>query len=470
MKIYLIIVCLFFFGDATAQIKVKSSNVSHFVLDTTKGSLIFYLGDRAETQRKELTVKNKKELAGYIRVEAQATSEVNGLEAISKLCPLLSGMALEDSIRNGFSIENDNRRYFAKMKAPNLLKLAHQDESYNSPQSFDVLFVIAEIENCGQIIAIQKRNTSTPLGFLLFINNKWRFFENGQQYGRARTINECILGTSSADLYDQKKEGDTLFVSETCNDALLFAAKYDSIQFLTGLFMAYVGDSIYMIDLFNKPIRKEGIRHFSLINYREIAAQLIIGNELYAYNVESNKLEKRPDIHDFFISGCQSGKYRFFKSKSIVTLPDSSVFLHIIHDTFDGETQEAYQLPAYFKGYELDNYAANLQGAEYNLLCKSRQSGKYTLFLGNPVEDGYLGREVLTDFTYPTTEDMRYSNLYFRFLKNGLVGVYPLMQEGKYKQLEHFTGKYARYVAPDGKSGWLTMDGKEIEDIIVTKN
>lgn len=48
--------------------------------------------------------------------------------------------------------------------------------------------------------------------------------------------------------------------------------------------------------------------------------------------------------------------------------------------------------------------------------------------------------------------------------KNNLFTYYPLIKEIKYKSLEKFKENFARFELPNGKKGWLSLDGKEYFD------
>jgi hypothetical protein len=52
----------------------------------------------------------------------------------------------------------------------------------------------------------------------------------------------------------------------------------------------------------------------------------------------------------------------------------------------------------------------------------------------------------------------------YKISKNNLFTYYPLVKEIKYKKLEAFQEDFARFELPNGKKGWLSLDGKEYLD------
>lgn len=52
----------------------------------------------------------------------------------------------------------------------------------------------------------------------------------------------------------------------------------------------------------------------------------------------------------------------------------------------------------------------------------------------------------------------------YKIEKENLFTYYPLVKEIKYKKLENFTDSFARFELPNGKKGWLGLDGKEYLD------
>jgi hypothetical protein len=48
---------------------------------------------------------------------------------------------------------------------------------------------------------------------------------------------------------------------------------------------------------------------------------------------------------------------------------------------------------------------------------------------------------------------------FFKFKKNTLWGYYPLMTEAKFQSLDDFKFFFARFKIPDGKEGWMSIDG-----------
>ena len=55
------------------------------------------------------------------------------------------------------------------------------------------------------------------------------------------------------------------------------------------------------------------------------------------------------------------------------------------------------------------------------------------------------------------------SNTYL-ISKDGLQTYYPIMKDIKYQNLSKFTGNFVRFKLPDGRKGWLSLDGREYMD------
>ncbi|KOS04954.1 hypothetical protein AM493_02050 [Flavobacterium akiainvivens] len=78
----------------------------------------------------------------------------------------------------------------------------------------------------------------------------------------------------------------------------------------------------------------------------------------------------------------------------------------------------------------------------------------------SPAENGY------TITINPDYQEITgyFNNLLRIDTKNGLCGYYPLNKEAKYTRLARFEKGFARFTLPNGKQGWLAMDGTEYLD------
>ncbi|MFD0975161.1 hypothetical protein [Salinimicrobium gaetbulicola] len=115
--------------------------------------------------------------------------------------------------------------------------------------------------------------------------------------------------------------------------------------------------------------------------------------------------------------------------------------------SFDGNTGTG----SYFK---LPNNSLNY------LIVK--KDGKFGL-----LEIVFLDNGIKLNTILPVKYDSIISSGYYlpiKFESNGLFGYYPINTNAKYKKVEKFNFYFSKFVLPNNKKGWLSLDGKEYID------
>lgn len=69
-------------------------------------------------------------------------------------------------------------------------------------------------------------------------------------------------------------------------------------------------------------------------------------------------------------------------------------------------------------------------------------------------------QEVLLEGDFQEIETFGYNHP-LRFKKDGLYGYFPMNQTAKYKSLEQYNQHFAAFEYPDGRKGWIDLEGKE---------
>lgn len=117
----------------------------------------------------------------------------------------------------------------------------------------------------------------------------------------------------------------------------------------------------------------------------------------------------------------------------------------------------------------------NLKNNEINLF-----SPKGLMYFGYDVvyykkNNGLFGFNFIEKFINPNfkneefdlfqeLQSIEFKEPFYKLEKNNLFMFYPLQNNFKYKSLEQFQFNFARFELPNGKKGWLSLDGKEYLD------
>ena len=65
---------------------------------------------------------------------------------------------------------------------------------------------------------------------------------------------------------------------------------------------------------------------------------------------------------------------------------------------------------------------------------------------------------------YQNLQNIEYKFSFYKMKRNNLYNLFPLQKDFKYKSLEDFKFGFARFELPNGKKGWLSLDGTEYLD------
>ncbi|RZL35020.1 MAG: hypothetical protein EOP00_30540 [Pedobacter sp.] len=107
--------------------------------------------------------------------------------------------------------------------------------------------------------------------------------------------------------------------------------------------------------------------------------------------------------------------------------------------------------------------------SDYYVACRMK-NGKYNIYsIYNflPANTRYLkliDTENLPNDLDAVTGIKGFPKSMFKVERDGLVTYFPISKSVKYKSIETFEGNFARFELPNGKRGWLDIDGNEYLD------
>lgn len=124
--------------------------------------------------------------------------------------------------------------------------------------------------------------------------------------------------------------------------------------------------------------------------------------------------------------------------------------------------------------YHFDNYKSRITEMvdfSYTVVYFQRENGTFGMsYLGNFFvnNEDFKNNSASSEFNnfneYQDLQFVEFKYPFYKMKKNNLVKLFPLHKEFRYKKLEDFQGKFARFELPNGQKGWLSKEGKEYLD------
>ena len=106
----------------------------------------------------------------------------------------------------------------------------------------------------------------------------------------------------------------------------------------------------------------------------------------------------------------------------------------------------------FYNGLESNVFFEKIKNGKINLLRLERVEKTIKIL---PILKGIKLKQEIIDRNY----NINYA--YFIYRKGNKYGYYPLQLITKYKSLKSFDRQFAAFVLPNGRKGWLGIDGKE---------
>ena len=107
----------------------------------------------------------------------------------------------------------------------------------------------------------------------------------------------------------------------------------------------------------------------------------------------------------------------------------------------------------------------------YEIIYFQKDNGTFGMsYLGKFLEKNENYRKSLESIefnnfdNYQNLQFIEYKNSFYKIKKNNLYMLYSLQKDFRYKKLESFNGNFARFELPDGRKGWLDLEGREYID------
>lgn len=252
---------------------------------------------------------------------------------------------------------------------------------------------------------------------------------------------------------------------------------YDSIRYDNNFYFAFANKNIEVFTKEKAKLVLKRIRAIHPASFGSKVYQVLKGNKLFWFDKSFNLLNYDPKIISLRLVCGTVNDY----TSEILERGDSTYYRFSIKKP-DGKPKTIYSetnISALIEKNKLLflNKRTKLEYDENNI---------FSAFLGDMIffettntkttniiklqknADGTMKKIVLLEQAdHVFTESLTYYMNYFapfQFEKNNLYGYFPYNNIAKYLFLNQLIGNYARFELPNGKKGWLDVEGKEYFD------
>ncbi|UUC46874.1 hypothetical protein [Flavobacterium cerinum] len=252
--------------------------------------------------------------------------------------------------------------------------------------------------------------------------------------------------------------------------------KFDSIAFNPFFIVGYNKKTIA---IYNYTLEQLNLKKVKAISFNKFypTLQIIQNNKLRNINLigsdfKTDDIAVYPGFNHFFPSntvtiGVTKENNDFYIESEIFQSRYDNLNFENKYKIINSEKYESIQFLNEKTFITLYSEMGNYEKKYPILIYTKLKNGKYNLntidFLIDPkINDQSIGFNNLLpknlDSIVAVNEDI------YIIEKENLFTYYPLVKEIKYKKLEKFTDNFARFELPNGKKGWLGLDGKEYLD------
>lgn len=299
-----------------------------------------------------------------------------------------------------------------------------------------------------------------------------------------KTINTLILILFTTLLFAQNNNrlnieintiGSQSFLSDD-NTGKRISVNYDSIKQDDNYYFGYKKDMIVLFDKENGKQLLNKIRSIYTISEGEKVYQILKGNETFWINKNGKLLTMNPLIIPDFSLVC--GTVNSYQSKLI--LKDGRVFYQMVTSQLNGRKAERQFDITTFTGNTKITFLNKMGTLEYDdnnnflkeldnlTFIQTNKQHKKSIFKLQINEDSTVEKILLlkeADVIFSAMQKSPFELFSpFQFQKNGLYGLYPYNKIARYKFMNQSSGKYTKFILPNGTNGWLDTEGKEYLD------
>lgn len=314
------------------------------------------------------------------------------------------------------------------------------------------------------IESIKKPRPNTPRGHITALKHKYII-----KFGNRLFTSEIMSETDSSDIrktigmeYEKGvffKENDKYGLKSKSGNQTLIQPVYDSIYYYEQFIVGKKGN---LIQLHYKNGEKLGIPHLRAVMIDNRNYGVLLNNQTY-----------------WLVNGAIANVLPIKKIEPICgTVPD------VVHSIIKEKDN--------FKYYYTSNYVVGDTDSEVKILCPSTAlkevtflnqktkiiNGDYSFSSNSPLSKCYIVETLKKNKSIVRFNDGKIEYLlkpdtytftftdkeHMQFKVRGMYGLYPFHRKAKFTKLSSFEKGFARFELPNGKKGWLDLDGKEYLD------
>lgn len=333
------------------------------------------------------------------------------------------------------------------------------------------------------ILHLQEHDGDTLIPFATIVQTTqgWKLMQEGEKKLEAIAKKSLVYSenydyhiNNLSYIYTIDKKDNKVILKDKYLNISVIDSKYDSILCSNKYILAYKDNYIYPHTLFGEPYNIKGIRS---IHGKGSSLQIIQDNDIKWLNIDGIVTKQLPKRNIEFICGAFSQT-----TKMVIENGDSNVVLKVNINTEKKDTSFSYDFSDKLKGRELFFYnmseEISFTDGDNEFLFNTSQYPYFinTTFLTKnkttaaiaicsiTARNETLDYKVLLD----NIEMLEIENLknrqYARFRQGEIYGYFPQNQHARYEFINEFQYYFARFQMPNGKKGWLDIEGNEYLD------
>jgi len=264
---------------------------------------------------------------------------------------------------------------------------------------------------------------------------------------------------------------------KNCYNQIVINKEFDSIAYTSSFIIGYKNKKIDIYNYTFERLNLKNVTAFSFgIFYTKL--QIVQNNTLRLINLigddfKTDDIAVYPSFNHFFPSQTaslvvtQENDQFYIQSDEMYDILKNWQSFENKYKIINSEKYESIQflneLTFITLNSEMNNYSI-----KYPILIYTKlKNGKYNLNTIDFLIDTKISNQSIElNNLLPKNLDsiVSINKDIYKIGRENLFTYYPLVKEIKYKKLENFIENFARFELPNGKKGWLSLDGKEYYD------
>jgi len=382
------------------------------------------------------------------------------------------------------AIDDDNYQFVKYNKEFFLIGIL--DDSLKKPRNEYLLhYCILDFGNGKKVVYHSE-------GYIIPTKEKLNFlFENyglNNAFKSYATINYKKLKANEIQLlkFDLELNGDFYKIDTlkskklriiNCYNQIVINKEFDSIAYTSSFIIGYKNKKIDIYNYTFERLNLKNVTAFSFgIFYTKL--QIVQNNTLRLINLigddfKTDDIAVYPSFNHFFPSQTaslvvtQENDQFYIQSDEMYDILKNWQSFENKYKIINSEKYESIQflneLTFITLNSEMNNYSI-----KYPILIYTKlKNGKYNLNTIDFLIDTKISNQSIElNNLLPKNLDsiVSINKDIYKIGRENLFTYYPLVKEIKYKKLENFIENFARFELPNGKKGWLSLDGKEYYD------